>query len=273
MKRFLILALCAGATACGGNKNGYDASGTFEATEVIVSSEANGRITSFGVEEGRRLAAGQTVGTVDSVQLYLKKLQLQKQLGATRSRTSDIGKQIAATQQQIATQQREKRRVENLLKADAANTKQLDDIDAQIAVLEKQLAAQLSTLENSNRGVNEESSAIEIQVAQIEDQLAKCRIVNPIDGTVLVKLRAYITSGQLTGLKLGDKVRVFADSGDKGSREYDGEVIWISDKAEFTPKTIQTRDERANLVYPVKIAVHNDGLLKIGMYADVKFSE
>ena len=136
MKRFLILALCAGATACGGNKNGYDASGTFEATEVIVSSEANGRITSFGVEEGRRLAAGQTVGTVDSVQLYLKKLQLQKQLGATRSRTSDIGKQIAATQQQIATQQREKRRVENLLKADAANTKQLDDIDAQIAVLE-----------------------------------------------------------------------------------------------------------------------------------------
>ena len=264
MKRFLILALCAGATACGGNKNGYDASGTFEATEVIVSSEANGRITSFGVEEGRRLAAGQTVGTVDSVQLYLKKLQLQKQLGATRSRTSDIGKQIAATQQQIATQQREKRRVENLLKADAANTKQLDDIDAQIAVLEKQLAAQLSTLENSNRGVNEESSAIEIQVAQIEDQLAKCRIVNPIDGTVLVKyaetgevtaqgkplfkiadvdrmeLRAYITSGQLTGLKLGDRVRVFADSGDKGSREYDGEVIWISDKAEFTPKTIQT---------------------------------
>ena len=207
------------------------------------------------------------------------------------------GKQIAATQQQIATQQREKRRVENLLKADAANTKQLDDIDAQIAVLEKQLAAQLSTLENSNRGVNEESSAIEIQVAQIEDQLAKCRIVNPIDGTVLVKyaetgevtaqgkplfkiadvdrmeLRAYITSGQLTGLKLGDRVRVFADSGDKGSREYDGEVIWISDKAEFTPKTIQTRDERANLVYPVKIAVHNDGLLKIGMYADVKFSE
>ena len=134
-------------------------------------------------------------------------------------------------------------------------------------------------------------------MAQIEDQLAKCRIVNPIDGTVLVKyaetgevtaqgkplfkiadvdrmeLRAYITSGQLTGLKLGDRVRVFADSGDKGRREYDGEVIWISDKAEFTPKTIQTRDERANLVYPVKIAVHNDGLLKIGMYADVKFSE
>ena len=175
--------------------------------------------------------------------------------------------------------------------------KQLDDIDAQIAVLEKQLAAQLSTLENSNRGVNEESSAIEIQVAQIEDQLAKCRIVNPIDGTVLVKyaetgevtaqgkplfkiadtdsmkLRAYISSGQLTELKLGDPVRVFADAGDKGSRQYEGRVIWIADKAEFTPKTIQTRDERANLVYAVKIAVPNDGLHKIGMYADVKFGK
>lgn len=297
MKRLIILILSVLSAACNGKRMTYDASGTFEATEVIVSSESNGRIIRLDLEEGERLTAGTVIGAIDSVQLYLKKLQLEKSIGATRSRTSDVAKQIAATQEQILTQQREKRRVENLLQSHAATTKQLDDINALIALFEKQLAAQQSTLENNNRGISAESSALEIQVAQIEDQLSKCIIKSPIDGTVLVKyaeagevtasgkplfkiadtdhmkLRAYITSGQLTELKIGEKVQLFADAGEQGSRTYEGQVIWISDKAEFTPKTIQTRDERANLVYAVKIAVANDGLLKIGMYADIKFGE
>ena len=266
MKTTALIALALLAAACSNRNGDYDASGTFEATEVIVSAEGNGRIERLDVEEGQHLTAGEVVGSIDSIQLYLKKLQLEKSIGATQSRRQDIAKQ-------------------------------LDDINSQLAVLEKQLAAQRSTLENNNRGVSEESSGLEIQIAQVEDQLGKCRIKSPISGTVLtkyaergevtaqgkplfkiadtdsMKLRAYISSGQLTELKLGDPVRVFADAGDKGSRQYEGRVIWIADKAEFTPKTIQTRDERANLVYAVKIAVPNDGLLKIGMYADVKFGK
>ena len=297
MKTTALIALALLAAACSNRNGDYDASGTFEATEVIVSAEGNGRIERFDVEEGQRLTAGEVVGSIDSIQLYLKKLQLEKSIGATQSRRQDIAKQIAATLEQIDKQKLEQRRVQNLIRSNAANTKQLDDINSQLAVLEKQLAAQRSTLENNNRGVSEESSGLEIQIAQVEDQLGKCRIKSPISGTVLtkyaergevtaqgkplfkiadtdsMKLRAYISSGQLTELKLGDPVRVFADAGDKGSRQYEGSVIWIADKAEFTPKTIQTRDERANLVYAVKIAVPNDGLLKIGMYADVKFGK
>lgn len=294
MKRILygVLALLAG---CSGNEGNYDASGTFEATEVIVSSEASGRLMRFDVEEGQTLRAGETVGIVDTVQLYLKRLQLLTNRRAVDTRRQDIAKQIAATEEEIAKQRREKARTEGLLERQAANRKQLDDIESAIAVLEKQLAAQRSTLEKGNRGVDEESSALDVQVAQIDDQLAKCRIASPIDGTVLVKyaepgevtaagkplfkaadvrhmrLRAYVTSGQLTGLKLGQRVTVYADEGEERSRPYEGTVSWIADQAEFTPKTIQTRDERANLVYAVKIDVPNDGLLKIGMYGDVKF--
>lgn len=294
MKRILygVLALLAG---CSGNEGNYDASGTFEATEVIVSSEASGRLMRFDVEEGQTLRAGETVGIVDTVQLYLKRLQLLTNRRAVDTRRQDIAKQIAATEEEIAKQRREKARTEGLLERQAANRKQLDDIESAIAVLEKQLAAQRSTLERGNRGVDEESSALDVQVAQIDDQLAKCRIASPIDGTVLVKyaepgevtaagkplfkaadvrhmrLRAYVTSGQLTGLKLGQRVTVYADEGEERSRPYEGTVSWIADQAEFTPKTIQTRDERANLVYAVKIDVPNDGLLKIGMYGDVKF--
>ena len=188
----------------------------------------------------------------------------------------------------------EKKRTENLLKENAATQKQIDDIDSQIAVLQKQLEAQISTLQRGNASVTEESSAYEIQVAQLEDQLNKCRISSPINGTVLAKyaetgelaisgkplfkvadiqnmfLRAYITADQLSQLKLGDKVKVFSDLGDDDRREYEGVITWISDKSEFTPKTIQTRDERANLVYAIKIAVKNDGYLKIGMYGEIK---
>lgn len=295
VKNVLFYAIFLSLTAACGNGNGdYDASGTFESTEIIVSAEANGKIMRSNVEEGDLLKDGQEVGYIDTVQLYLKKMQLLTSVKSVQSRRSDIAKQIAATKEQIAKAEKEKKRNENLLKSNAATQKQVDDIDSQLAVLQKQLAAQISTLQNSNQSVTEESSAMEIQVAQVEDQLQKSHIISPINGTVLSKyaeagelatqgkplfkiadienmyLRAYIIADQLTQMKLGQEVKVFADYGEDGKREYTGKVTWISDKAEFTPKTIQTRDERANLVYAVKIAVKNDGYLKIGMYGEVK---
>ncbi|WP_346856094.1 HlyD family efflux transporter periplasmic adaptor subunit [uncultured Draconibacterium sp.] len=293
LKFILISAVTIFLSSCN-NKNGvYDASGTFEATEIVVSSEGNGRILSFDVIEGETLKKNQQVGYVDSVQLYLSKKQLQKSINAIKSRHPEIQKQIAVIEQQIATQKIEKQRVENLLKANAANQKQLDDIDAHIALLEKQLEAQKSSLIITTKGLNEDVSTIEVQIEQLNDQLEKCRIINPIDGTVLVKyteenelavpgkslykvadienmiFRAYLTSDQLTKIQMGQKVKVFADFGQE-TRDYDGKIEWISSKSEFTPKTIQTQDERANLVYAIKIGVKNDGYLKIGMYGQLK---
>lgn len=298
MKLFKIagsLFLLSCLVACGNGKSSYDATGTFETTEVLVSSEAAGKLLNFDVEEGTQLTAGKEVGLIDTIQLYLKKLQLQASMKSVESQRPDFNKQIATIKQQIATAEREKRRVENLLKAGAANRKQLDDWDAQIALLQRQLTAQMSSLQNSTNSLTEQGSSVGIQVAQIEDQLAKCHISSPINGTVLAKyaeagelasigkplfkvadveqmyLRAYITSGQLSQVKLGDKVTVFSDYGGGKRKEYPGVVTWISDRSEFTPKTILTKDERANLVYAVKIAVRNDGYLKIGMYGEVRF--
>lgn len=293
-KYLLFTASFVVLTACGNGKSDYDASGTFEATEVIVSSEANGKIMQFNVEEGQLLEADKEVGCIDTLQLYLKKMQLLASGKAVANKSMDINKQIAATKEQISKAEYEKKRNENLLKENAATQKQIDDINSQIAVLKKQLEAQVSILQRGNASVTEESSAYEIQVAQLDDQLRKCHITSPINGTVLAKyaekgelatqgkplfkvadvqkmfLRAYITADQLTQLKLGDKVKVFSDLGDNDRREYEGVITWISDKSEFTPKTIQTRDERANLVYAMKIAVKNDGYLKIGMYGEME---
>lgn len=273
----------------------FDATGTFEAIEIIVSSEANGKLFYLNAEEGTRLIQGAEVGLVDTVQLFLKKLQLRASMKSVDNQRPDIQKQIAATKEQIATARRERTRVENLLKANAANQKQLDDWDSQLALLQRQLDAQISSLQNSTASLNEQSSSVAIQIAQIEDQLQKCHILAPIDGVVLAKyaepgelasagkplfkiadmeniyLRAYITSAQLASVKLGDKVKVFADFGDGNKKEYEGTVTWIADEAEFTPKTILTDDERANQVYAVKIAVQNDGIIKLGMYGEVKF--
>lgn len=284
-------------SGCGGGEGEFDASGVFEATEVIVSAEANGKILEFNANEGDTLEAGERLGYIDSLQLYLKKLQLLASQRSVQKRMPDIRTQIAATEQQILTAKKEKERVENLLKANAVNKKQLDDLNAQIAFLEKQLAAQRSSLSTTNQSLTEESSALEIQIKQINDQLEKSRIINPIRGTLLVKyaetgeitgtgkplfkiadmenmyLRAYISTGQLTKLKLGETVKVFADYGEDEYKEYKGKVTWISSKAEFTPKSIQTKDERANLVYAVKIQVKNDGYLKIGMYGEIEISE
>lgn len=284
-KYILLAATLLGLSSCGNKRGDYDASGTFEATEVIVSSEANGKIMQFNIEEGQLLKAGEEVGCIDTLQLYLKKMQLLASGKAIASKSTDINKQIAATKEQIGKAEYERKRTENLLKENAATQKQIDDIDSQIAVLKKQLEAQISTLQRGNASITEESSAYEIQVAQLDDQLRKCHITSPICGTVLATqgkplfkvadvqhlfLRAYITADQLSQLKLGDKVKVFSDLGKDDRREYEGTITWISDKSEFTPKTIQTRDERANLVYATKIAVKNDGYIKIGMYGEMK---
>ena len=277
-------------TSCKKTSNDFFATGTFETTEVIVSSETSGKILSLNIEEGQVLKQGEQVGTIDSVQLYLKKQQLLSSSKAIQNRRPDVKKQMAALEQQIATAKNERKRIENLLKANAANQKQLDDANAQIAVLEKQLDAQKTTLTTNNDAITNETNGVSIQVEQIQDQLRKCYITSPIEGTVLVKyaeqgevampgkaifkiantnemiLRAYLTADQLTQVKIGQQVSVFADFGKDESRQYKGKISWISNKSEFTPKTIQTRDERANLVYAVKIKVQNDGFLKIGMY-------
>jgi len=281
--------------SCGVSKDDYDASGTFESTEVIVSAEASGKILSFDIQEGQILAANQVVGSIDSLQLFLRKRQLMTSSKSMQVRRPDVRIQISAIEQQITTAKSERKRVENLLKANAANQKQLDDINAQISVLEKQLDAQKTTLVTTNQGITDDTEGIKLQVAQTEDQLNKCRITSPINGTVLLKyaemgevaapgkalfkiadtnnmiLRAYVTNDQLSKLKVGQKVKVYCDSEKKEMKEYEGTLAWISQKSEFTPKTIQTKDERANLVYAVKVNVKNDGLLKIGMYGNVKF--
>ena len=297
MKSRNLLGLCsllALFSACGNGAPKYDATGTFETTEVLVSAEASGRLLYFDIEEGMLLKAGEEVGVVDTVQLYLKKLQLEASLKSVEEQRPDILKQVAATKEQISAAQRERNRVANLLKVGAANQKQLDDAEDQLEVLRKQLVAQNSTLSNSHQSLTWQSSSVGIQV---EDQLKKCHITSPITGTVLAKyaeageltamgtplfkvadteqmyLRAYITSEQLSQVKLGQKVTVFSDYGTDEHKQYLGVVTWISDTSEFTPKTILTKNERANLVYAVKIAVHNDGLLKIGMYGGVEFSD
>jgi HlyD family secretion protein len=296
-KLLLIVPVILLFVSCRSKKSDVDASGTFEATEVIVSAQATGLIMAFGVEEGQDLKAGANLGFIDTIQLDLRKKQLQATIQASQTRKPDVEVQLAALEQQIATARSEKRRVENLVKANAANQKQLDDLDAQIEVLTKQLKATRTTLESSTNGINKEGSALKIQVDQINDQLRRSYISSPIDGTLLVKysetgelaiqgkslfkvadmsqmiLRVYVTADQLAKLKVGQTVDVNAELGSTDNKAYKGTVTWISAKSEFTPKTIQTRDERANLVYAVKVAVKNDGILKIGMYGGIHFNK
>jgi HlyD family secretion protein len=289
-----IIAVLTGA--CNGNEHAADATGVFEATEIVVSSEASGKIMELGIREGDRINAGDYAGYIDSAQLYLKKQQLTAGLKAVDIRKPDIRKQIAVLEQQIATARTERQRMENLVKANAGNQKQLDDIVNNIQFLQKQSDAQYSTLRKTSGSADAETEGLQYQIMQLDDQLQKCRIINPQTGTVLVKyaepgevtipgkplykiadtdllyLRAYITADQLSQLKQGQSVRVFADFGKDNRREYPGSISWISDKSEFTPKGIQTKDERANLVYAIKIAVKNDGYLKIGQYGETKFT-
>lgn len=281
--------------ACGGEKKEYDATGTFEATEVTVSAEQNGKLLQLDANEGDRIEEGRQVGLIDTVQLYLKA----RQIGATKlvyaAQKPDAAKQVAATRQQLAKAREEYDRFAALVKDGAANRKALDDARSQVQVLRRQLEAQMSSLSTSTNSLEAQMGTADIQKLQVADQLRKCRVTAPITGTVLEKyaergeftavgkplfkmadtgnmfLRAYITSSQLRAVKVGQKVKVSADYGDNKRKEYQGRVTWISPKSEFTPKTILTDDERADLVYAVKIAVKNDGYIKIGMYGEAKF--
>ena len=292
MKKVLYIAVSLLAIACSKEAE-FDAQGTFEATEVVVSSEAAGRILNFDIEEGMTIVANQAVGTIDSLQLHLQRKQLLAQQSALLTSRPDVKKQVASLREQIVKQKSELRRVENMLSDGAATQKQKDDIEAQIKILEGQLEATLSTLSKNTSTINDNSVALEAQIAALDDRISKCRILSPVGGTVLVKyaeagelasvgkplmkiadlkniyLRAYFTSDQLANIKLGDEVKVVADFGGEERYDYTGRVAWISSESEFTPKTIQTKDSRANLVYAVKIAVENDGRLKIGLAGEV----
>jgi len=283
-------------SACSDNSEIVTASGVFESREIILSSQSTGEILNFDINEGDKVVEQQILGSVDSVQLELKKDLLLKNIEIAETRRFDIEVQLAPLVQQLASAEREKLRVDNLLKAGATTEKQYDDIMAQIRLIEKQLSAQRLSLEKSNLIINGEIESLEVQLEQIEDQIKRCTVLSPISGTVLAKyaeageftvtgkalvkiadmeemtLRAYITSDQLTTMKLGEEVEVVADFGEKENRFYNGTINWISDKAEFTPKTIQTRDERSNLVYAVKVSVPNDGFLKIGMYGGINLN-
>lgn len=308
-----IITAILGATillaSCSNKQEEYNASGNFEADETIVSAEQNGQLLSFTVNEGDTLAKGDTVGQIDVTTPMLQKEQAQASIHALHERTTDprpqlelVEKQLAVQQSQLQQQLRERTRTENLVRADAATQKQLDDINSgidqlqkQINVTKQQLSVEQTNIANQNRSVLSEAPPLEKSVAQYEDQIRKGMVINPVSGTVLTSyalqgematvgkalykiadldtltLRAYVTGAQLPGIRLGQTAQVRIDAGNNGYKQYQGTLTWISDKSEFTPKTIQTKDERANLVYAVKVRVKNDGVLKIGMYAEVKF--
>ena len=287
--------MAAWMTACENANPEYDATGVFETTEVIVSAQGNGEIMQLTIEEGSEVSPNELLGHIDTIQLSLKRQQLTATLSATESRKLDVNKQLASIRQQIANLKTEQLRYEKLVKAKAASQKQLDDINYNLEVLHKQLSATLEQIGSSNSSLSGQSAGIAAQVAQIDKQIEDCLITSPIKGIILskyaeqgefaipgralfkvgnisdIKLRAYVSAPQLTSLQIGQKVKVYADFGETDCKEYEGTVTWISAEAEFTPKTIQTRDERSNLVYAIKIAVKNDGMIKRGMYGNVKF--
>ncbi|MBR0037482.1 MAG: HlyD family efflux transporter periplasmic adaptor subunit [Bacteroidales bacterium] len=296
MKKMMLTAVAAMLlAACGNNEKDYDATGTFEATETTVSAEQSGTLVRFDVNEGDEIARGKEVGLTDTTQLWLKVQQMGATKAVYESQKPDKEKQLAATRQQLAKARQEEQRYRELVADGAAPSKMLDDAVSQVAVLQKQLDAQISTLNTQLSTLDSQLSTVDVQESQLRDQLQKCHIVAPVNGTVLEKyveqgefvaigkplfkmadtqqmhIRAYVTSAQLQNIRVGQQAKVFADYGDGQRKEYDGTVTWISSRSEFTPKTILTDDERADLVYALKVAVRNDGYIKIGMYGEVKF--
>jgi HlyD family secretion protein len=302
---FILLAL----SSCHSNKNHFDASGNFEAEETVVSSQLAGDLVNFSVQEGDSLNKGQIIGAVDAKIISLQKEQVQATIASLGEKTSDVSQQVKLLQDQVAVQEaqlqnllHEKQRTERLVKADAATGKQLDDLNSQIEVVRRQInvtrqqiQVQQAGVATQNRAILSERSPLQKQKAQLEEQLSKANIINPVSGIVTttyalpgevtapgkalykiadlsdMTLRAYITGAQLSGIRLNQPVKVYVDKGANEYRMYNGIITWISGKAEFTPKTIQTKDERANLVYAIKIKVQNDGFLKMGMYGEVQF--
>ena len=281
--------------ACGNKEKDFDATGVFEATETVVYAEQNGSLTTFDVDEGDRLEQGREVALIDTVQLWLKIAQTEASRKVYQSQKPDIEKQLAATREQLAKARQEQQRYRELVADGAAPRKMLDDADSQVEVLQRQVEALRSSLSVSTNALDRQMEAADVQREQLLDQLAKCHVRTPVSGTVIEKyvergefvavgkplfkmadtdhmfMRAYVTSAQLQHIRVGQKAKVYADYGKGQKREYAGTVTWISSQSEFTPKTILTDDERADLVYALKVAVKNDGYIKMGMYGEVKF--
>lgn len=290
---FLLSSFLAG---CNNSGDDADAYGNFEATEVLISAESNGKLMEFDLVEGDNIEAGENIGLIDTIPLNLKKKQMQARIQALNTKTLDIPSQINVLIERKNVLERERRRVENLYKEGAATQKQMDDINGQVDVINRELKANKERLETSNKGLLSEISPVQWQIEEINDQINKSIIINPVSGTVLTKyaeqyeivnfgkplyhianlnelyLRAYIGGDNLSQVKLGQSVKVYIDEGKNDLKEYDGTITWISDKSEFTPKIVQTKEERVNLVYAIKVRVINDGSIKIGMPGEIKFN-
>ncbi|MRX69538.1 HlyD family secretion protein [Flavobacterium resistens] len=292
---FLMPVIC--LLSCHNNENDFDASGSFEAVETILSAQANGQIVKLNLEEGQQLEVGQKVGYIDSTQLHINKMQLSQNKKTILSGRPQENIQTESLKKQLANAILDRNRTDKLVKGGVASQKMLDDANAKVATLQAQIGAQKSSLEITNENLTEQSNTVGVQLKGVDDQLNKTVIVNPVKGTVLAKyaeqyemamvgkplykianleildLRAYITGTQLPQIKIGQQVKIRIDQGEKKYKEYQGTINWISNKSEFSPKTIPTKDERANLVYAIKVRVKNDGYLKIGMYGEVLWSK
>lgn len=278
--------------SCNGNEATSDAYGNFEAKEVIVSAEAQGKIMAFHVEEGQNLKKGQNLGCIDTISLSIQREQLIAQKQAVASKKANVIAQIGVQEQQKSILETEKNRIEKLYHDNAATNQQYDDIKGKYDVLEKQIVATKTQISSINR----EIEVVDKQVKLVNEQIRKAKIVNPINGTVLekyleeneiaipgkalykiarldeIELRVYVSGAQLPNVKIGQKVKVYIDKDVETNQQYEGVIFWISDQAEFTPKIIQTKEERVNMVYAVKVRVKNDGKIKIGMPGEIKFN-
>ncbi len=291
----LSLSIIMVCSSCNNHQNDADAYGVFEATEIIVSSENNGKLLHFDVAEGQTYQKGEEIGCIDTFQMYLQIQQLESSIRATLASRPDIPSQVNTLQSKLQTLEKERVRIATLVEANAATTKQLDDVNAEIAITRSQIAATKSTLNTQSSAILENVEAMRFQLLQLQDAMEKCKIKAPITGTVLKKyiepnelafqgkplfkiadvtnmfIKVYVTEDMLSSIKLGQKAEIHVDLQDMKSQKFDGTVQWISEKAEFTPKMIQTKNERVNMVYAVKIAFKNDGSAKIGMPGDVIF--
>ena len=297
MKKIIAMAgVALVLNACGRKERQYDATGVFEATETTVYAEQTGALLTFNVEEGDTVGRNREVGLIDTTQLWLKMKQAEAMKSVYQSQKPEQEKQIAVTRQQLAKAKQDQQRYKELVADGAAPGKMLDDANSQVEVLQRQLDAQLSSLRVNTNALDKQMDATDVQAEQLRDQIRKCHILVPAKGTVIEKyvergefvsagkplfkmadtenmfIRAYVTSAQLENIKTGQKATVFADYGNGGKKEYEGRVTWISSRSEFTPKTILTDDERADLVYAVKVAIKGDGYVKMGMYGEVLFT-
>lgn len=297
MKKIIAMAgVALVLNACGRKERQYDATGVFEATETTVYAEQTGALLTFNVEEGDTVGQNMEVGLIDTTQLWLKMKQTEAMKSVYQSQKPEQEKQIAVTRQQLAKAKQDQQRYKELVADGAAPAKMLDDANSQVEVLQRQLDAQLSSLRVNTNALDKQMDATDVQAEQLRDQIRKCHILVPAKGTVIEKyvergefvsagkplfkmadtenmfIRAYVTSAQLENIKTGQKATVFADYGNGGKKEYEGRVTWISSRSEFTPKTILTDDERADLVYAVKVAIKGDGYVKMGMYGEVLFA-